>query len=393
MKKLLIITTIPESLEAFFLHFARHFQRLGWQVDGMANKASQHPDCIDAFNRVWDIEISRNPLALSNFLTAPKQIRQAYLAEQYDLVLMSTPTASFIGRYALNQFRRQGRVKVIYTAQGFHFYKGASWLRNLAFLSLEKIAAPWTDYIVTVNQEDEQSARQHQLAAATKIRRIPGTGVDLDRFSRGRIKPHEIAAVRLEMGIPQDVPMLLSLAEFIPRKRHWDVLRAFALVPQSTAHLVLAGDGPLEGAMRQLADQLGIGDRVHFIGFRRDAPRLIQAATATILMSAQEGLPNCVMESMYLNVPVIGSNIRGTQDLLQQGCGLLVEVGDVATLSQAMYRVMTQPDLRQQIAQQAQARLGAYDRANVLATYEALYNEALNDQSNLGGAAAIPSLN
>lgn len=382
MKKLLIITTIPASLEAFFLHFARHFRQQGWQVDGMACHATQHPECVDAFDHVWDVDLRRNPLAWQNFFVAPSQIQRAYRAQAYDLVLVSTPVAAFIGRYALNYYRTQGHVKVIYTAQGLHFYRGAAWLRNFLFRSLEQMAAPWTDYLIAVNQEDELSARRHGLAPIPNIRRIPGTGVDLDRFSQGRISPAEIAMVRNELGIPRNAPILLSLAEFIPRKRHWDVIKAFAQVPRPDAYLVLAGDGPLQASMRTLADQLRVADRVRFLGFRTDAPRLIQAATATVLMSAQEGLPNCVMESMYLNVPVIGSNIRGTRDLLQNGSGLLVDVGDVPRLTEAMTRLIDQPQLCQQITQRAKQQLGAYDRPSVLSAYAALYEEVLRESAS-----------
>jgi glycosyltransferase involved in cell wall biosynthesis len=381
MRKLLIITTIPESLEAFFLHFAYHFRDLGWQVDGMAKDAPCHPDCVAAFDRTWDVDLYRNPLDPRNLLSAPRQIRQVVQAEQYDLVMVSTPVAAFVGRYALRQkqqlWQRQPRVQIIYTAQGFHFYNGASGWRHRVFVGLEKLAAPWTDYLVTVNQEDAESAHRYRLCAPRKIRHIPGTGIDLNRFSRGRLSSGQIATVRSELRMAADAPLFLSLAEFIPRKRHGDLLRAFAGLARSDVHLALAGDGPLEGRLRELAYQLGIADRVHFIGFRQDVPRLIQAATATILVSDREGLPNCVMESMYLGVPVIGTNIRGTRDLLEGGCGLLVEVGDVGGLTQAMAQILDHPLEVRHLAERAHQRLGSYDRDSILAAYEALYAEAL----------------
>ena len=100
--------------------------------------------------------------------------------------------------------------------------------------------------------------------------------------------------------------------------------------------LLLAGDGPLEGEVKELSTSLGIQQQVKFLGFRRDIPELVRGATALVLASTHEGLPRSVMEAMCLGTPVIGSDIRGTQDLLRDDAGLLFPVGDVEALTTAM---------------------------------------------------------
>mgnify|MGYP000267566398 CR=1 FL=1 len=108
----------------------------------MAKGVSTCPECLQAFDRTWEIDWSRNPTAPQNLLVAPPQIREVLAQQAYNLVNVSTPVGAFVSRYVLNDFRKQGKLKVIYTAQGFHFYKGGSRLKNAIFLGLEKLARP-----------------------------------------------------------------------------------------------------------------------------------------------------------------------------------------------------------------------------------------------------------
>src|SRR5262249_16932711 len=129
-------------------------------------------------------------------------------------------------------------------------------------------------------------------------------------------------------------------AEFVGRKRHADAIRAFSKVGHPRAHFVLAGSGPLLEPMKKLAAQLGVAERLHFLGSRNDVPVLMKASRAMILPSSQEGLPRCVLEAISMGVPVIGSRIRGTTELLERNAGLLIDVGDVDKLAEAMQLVI-----------------------------------------------------
>ncbi len=200
MKKLLIIATIPDTLSAFFTYITRHLQANGWLVDGMANGVSNDSECLELFDNVWNVDLSRNPLALKNLLTAPQQIKDAVNQNDYDIVNVTTPVAAFVTRLALKNARKQGKLKVIYTAQGFHFYKGGAFHRNAIFLNLEKIAGPGTDYLVVVNREDAEAAKRHKLVADERVRLIPGTGLNVDCFDCNSITEEQILNVRQGLG-------------------------------------------------------------------------------------------------------------------------------------------------------------------------------------------------
>ncbi|NEP28131.1 glycosyltransferase, partial [Moorena sp. SIO3I6] len=132
--------------------------------------------------------------------------------------------------------------------------------------------------------------------------------------------------------------------------------------------------------MQDLASALGIKHQVHFLGFRRDIPTLIQASVATLLVSEQEGLPRSVMESLCLETPVIGTNIRGTRDLLAGDSGLLVEVGDIKGIAQAMTWVLDHPEDALAMGKRGREHMSAYDLQNILELHEALYSEAISDR-------------
>jgi glycosyltransferase involved in cell wall biosynthesis len=206
---------------------------------------------------------------------------------------------------------------------------------------------------------------------------MPGIGVDLKYYHRDTVLDSAVADVRQKLGIGKDTPLLLSVAEFTKRKHHVDAIEAFAKLARTDVHFALAGSGPLMEKMKQLATELGVIERIHFLGNRSDVPVLMKAACANILVSDQEGLPRCVLESLALEVPTIGTKIRGTQDLLEGGCGLLVDVGDVDGLAAAMTWMLDRPQEAAKMAKLGYERISTYDLEVVIQLHEQLYLEAL----------------
>jgi glycosyltransferase involved in cell wall biosynthesis len=376
MKSILIVTTIPDTISAFLLPFIEHFRDRGWRVDGMAQGINNFPECIAACDKIWDIEWSRNPLEPKNFFSAAPKIKQLIRQEKYTLVHVHTPVAAFVTRWAINSLPKQERPQVIYTAHGFHFYRGGNYLKNAIFLNLEKLAGKWTDFLVTINREDEEAAKTYGLVEKERIVYMPGIGVDLQLYDRQGIPSQELERVRQEIGISPDTPLFICIAEFIPRKRHRDILEAFAQLKITNVALAFAGEGTTMKAMENLAVELGIGDRVYFLGYRRDIPALIQSASAILLVSAQEGLPRSILEALAMGVPVIGSNIRGIKDLLREERGILVPVGDTQAIAKAMAWIVEHPEEALLMGQRGRNTAHQYDLQTIIAQHEILYDLA-----------------
>ena len=385
MPSVLMVSTVADTLCGFLLPFAEHFRGRGFRVDAMARGVAGCLECVAAFDHVWEVAWSRNPLDPRNLWAAQRRVCDVVSSQGYDLVHVHTPVAGFVARLALRGMRRSGRPQVIYTAHGFHFYRGGPRMRCAAFYALERLAGRWTDYLVVINREDEEAARQ--LLPPCRVRYMPGIGVDLDRYGPDIVTEKDVARVRRELELGPTDRLFLMIAEFVPGKRHRDALAAFARLGRRDVWLALAGTGPLMEETRRLAGRLGVADRVRFLGVRRDIPALVRASVAVLLPSQREGLPRSVMESMSLGVPVIGSRIRGTADLLEGGCGLLVPMGDTAALAEALTQVLDHPDESRAMARRGRARIAGYDLRRIIRLHEVLYDEALGRPELVGGRA------
>lgn len=379
MPKLLMVATVSSVFRDFLFPFANYFRSQGWQVDAMASKISACPRCIKTFDQVWDIEFSRNPRDLKNLFLAPKTLRAVVEKEQYDLVHVHTPIAAFVTRYALNSLRKQNKTKVIYTAHGFHFHSDGNFLKNLVFLALEKLAGAWTDYLVVINHDDRRSAQRFQLVPRKKIVYMPGIGVEPNYYNRDNVSAVAISQLRQELNLDPHHQIFLAIAEFTLNKRHRDMVRTLAHLGRPEIHLVIAGFGPkpLMDATRELAIELGVEKQVHLLGYRQDIPTLICSSVATLLVSEREGLPRCIMESFCLDTPVIGTNIRGTRDLLAEDRGLLVTVGDIKAIAAAMNWILDNPQKAQLMGQKGHEYMSNYDIKNIIKLHQDLYEQAL----------------
>ena len=241
--KLLIVTTIAGALEDFILPFVHHYRGLGWQVDGVSVDITQNQACVASLDSVWDVPWSRNPLDPQNLLHAVPRIQEIVIQGNYDLVHVHTPVAALVTRYAISRLKIKHKPQVIYTAHGFHFHKQGNPLTNLIFLNLERIGGRWTDYLITINREDEAAAKKHHLLPDERIFYTPGIGLELDKYDREGVSEIEIAAIRQELNLKDTDVLLLTVAEFTPNKRHCDQLLALKQIDRPEVHLAFAGDG------------------------------------------------------------------------------------------------------------------------------------------------------
>ena len=194
------------------------------------------------------------------------------------------------------------------------------------------------------------------MSEAAKVARFGGepvripNAVDTDTFSPGE-------------GPEADLPTILCVARLHEvQKRLSDVVRALAQLPPEW-QLQLAGTGPDKAMLEALARELGVADRVHFLGFVGDAielRRLYREATVVALPSAYEGLPMVLLEAMSCGTPVVGSNIAAIAEVIDDGqTGLLVPVGAVSSLAAALRRVVAE-----------RSRFGAAARRAILTSYD-----------------------
>jgi glycosyltransferase involved in cell wall biosynthesis len=173
-------------------------------------------------------------------------------------------------------------------------------------------------------------------------------GVPLERFRNA-------VAERRDEILPNSNgrPLVIFVARFDPAKDHPTLLRAMRKVPN--ADLVLVGDGDLRPQMERVAHELGIGQRVHFLGRRPDIPQLLKMADLYVHASNYEGFGIAAVEAMAAGLPVVASDVPGLAEIVR-GAGLLVPPGDDEALAKAINDVLQSSILREQLAAASQKR-------------------------------------
>lgn len=381
MKKLLIVTTIQRTLCDFLLPYGDYFRAKGWQVDAMANVRDPFPAAEKHFDHFYAVDWGRSPLDPHNFARAPRFVRELTLQQRYDIVHVHTPVAAFVARFALRGLRAAGQVKVVYTAHGFHFFKGNSKVKNGLFFALEKLAGRWTDRLVVLNHEDYDAALKYRIVPRENVTLMPGIGINLPRYSRGAVSDAQVAAVRREMQLMPQERYLLMTAEFNPGKRHRDAVKALARIEEPRLHLAFAGQGPLFTDTITLARRCGVEKRCHFLGQRADVPALLKGAAAAVLPSEREGLPRSILEAMAMGTPAVGADVRGTRDLLAGGCGMLVPAGDVEALAHAFQAVFEAGASYRERVGRALEKVKNYNIERLQEMHEQLYAQLLSPVS------------
>ncbi|MBP3308777.1 MAG: glycosyltransferase family 4 protein [Clostridia bacterium] len=313
--KILYVTTVPGTVK-FFKRFIKDLIDEGHTVDIACNntKVDVIPYFYELGCKVYTISTSRSPLNFGN-LKAIKQIKKLVRENGYDIVHCHTPVAAMCTRLACKGLRKKQGVRVIYTAHGFHFYEGAPKKNWILFYPIEKLCARYTDVLITINQEDFALAKKKMKAK--QVVYVPGVGIDLERFSSIFINKAE---KRREIGVPEETALLFSVGELNENKNQATVIKA---IKDLDIHYAIAGEGPSKNALAVLSEELGISDRVHFLGYRTDVLEIYLASDFYAFPSYREGLSVALMEAMASGLPVACSRIRGNTDLIDENGGML----------------------------------------------------------------------
>ncbi len=320
----LMIASVGTMIDSFNRDNIRLLSGLGYEVHVAANFVEGNPSIsrMEKFRQELEqqgvnsfhIPMPRNPYKFGRIITSYKMVKKLVEEHQYDIVHCHSPVGGVVARLACRKARKNG-TKVLYTAHGFHFFKGASKTAWLVYYPIEKMCSYFTDVLITINQED------HQRAAGLHAKRnvyIPGVGVNTEEFRKIEINT---AKKRAQLGIAEGDFLFISVGELSHRKNHETAIRALAKIEDSTCKYLIAGTGPLDSQLKQLVDKLGLKERVIFAGYRSDIKELLHASNAFVFPSIQEGLPVALMEAMAVGLPVVCSRIRGNVDLVEDGQG------------------------------------------------------------------------
>lgn len=354
--KVLFVATVISHLKAFHEPYMEWFQQQGWEVHAVGNEDMPLQFC----DKKYLLKIARSPLKPQNILALLK-LRKIIKKEHYDLIHCHTPMGGVLARLAATEARKHG-TKVIYTAHGFHFFKGAKLMNWLIYYPLERFLSKFTDVLITINQEDYQRAKTFP---AKKVVYIPGVGIDIDKFKiENTTDKKEIIdrrqKIREEFGIQDTDTMLLTVGELIPRKNQEVIIEAVADMENPKIKYVICGTGPLKEELKQKARMLGIENQVILAGHCSNISEICYAADIFVFPSRQEGLPMALMEAMAAGLPIIASNIRGNRDLIIHKKNGYLLSGRIGGYEKAISLFMESEKRRKDFGEAAKETIKAY---------------------------------
>jgi glycosyltransferase involved in cell wall biosynthesis len=187
---------------------------------------------------------------------------------------------------------------------------------------------------------------------------------------------------RARTGFGEEDVLFVCVARFAPQKNHALLLKAFAQGPASDpkAHLVLVGEGILQEGLEEQAKNLGLANRVHFLGLRSDIPDVLGATDVFVLSSDWEGNPLSVMEAMASGLPIVSTDAGGVPTLFESGKeGFIVARGDAQALGNSMASLLRDRETRESLGRAAARRAKeTFDVSTMVQAYEELYEKLVN---------------
>lgn len=334
MKKVLYITTVSRTINSFLVPHIEMLLENGYKVDcATCIDKNVNQVLINKGVKIFNIPFSRSPLSFGN-IKAFKELIKLQKENQYDIIHVHTPIASIYGRLLKLKFKN---LKTIYTAHGYHFFKGGSKIGWIIYYPIEKMMAKLTDVTITINKEDYEITKKS--LKPKKCYLINGVGLDLNQYKPLSKEKQEFK--RKELGLEKDDFVVIMIAELNENKNQIQFIKAMELLKDRYPNIraISVGEGHKFEELQKEINNRGLKNNFKLLGFRTDINELINISDIGILLSYREGLPRNIMELMANGKKVIATNVRGCRDLVcNENIGSLVEVGDFEETAQAIER-------------------------------------------------------
>ncbi len=359
MKKVLIVASVASMIDQFNMDNINLLLELGYKVDVACNFvqgstcSNERIACLkEKLTKLnvdyYQIDFTRKIANLGQDYVAYKQVKELVKKNQYNFIHCHSPIGGVISRLV----GHSTHTKVIYTAHGFHFFKGSSKKNWILFYPIEKFLSKYTDTLVTITKEDYDLASSKFHAKHTEY--VHGVGIDLSKYKHDEAVRDNI---RNLLGISKEDIMLFSVGELNANKNHKLVIDALASLHNPKLHYFIAGKGILQNELLEQIQNNNLENNVHLLGFREDIPSLLNASDVFLLPSIREGLNVSIMEAMACNLPVICNKIRGNVDLVDEQGGITVEGNDMNLWGNAIDILQKNREVR--------LKMGEYNRNKI----------------------------
>jgi len=277
-------------------------------------------------------------------LVALRKLYRIIREGRYHIVHTHSSKAGVLGRLAA---RLVGTPVVVHTLHSLVFHDYQPWLVNRAARIVKRLCVPLTDHYISVSSVIAERA----IAAGIGTRQSMTTiysGMELDWFLDAKV---DVAAVRRELGIPPDAPVIGKIARLFPLKGHDELLDAAPAIVHAVPNVrfLLVGDGILKDHLADRARQAGILENFVFAGLvpRERIPDMIGAMDVVAHTSLREGLARVLPQALAMGKPCVSFDLDGAPEVVRPGqTGYLVPAGDATMLAARAIDLVRDPALR-----------------------------------------------
>ncbi|NJE43791.1 glycosyltransferase family 4 protein [Massilimicrobiota sp. SW1139] len=367
-EKVLILASVASMIDQFNMSNINILLSLEYEVHVACNFEKGNTCSVERVEKLkrkleklkvkyHQIDFTRSVFNISQDIKAYKQINKIMMENKYKFIHCHSPIGGVVGRLAC----KSTHTKCIYTAHGFHFYKGGPAKSWLLFYPIEKYLSKYTDILITINEEDFSLAKSKFYAS--KVYKVPGVGVDTKKYIECNVDKEEY---RKKLGINISDFVIISVGELSNRKNHSTIIKAISKLNNPKIKYLIVGMGNKKNDLEDLICKLHLEEKIFLLGFRSDIPELCHCADIYAFPSKREGLGLAAIEGMASGLPLLSSNINGINDYSINGkTGFSYSPDDYIGFSKGIEYFFQNPTKRQKISDINMNIAKKYDISNV----------------------------
>jgi glycosyltransferase involved in cell wall biosynthesis len=383
--KIVHITTVDLTIYYLMLNQLLDLQKAGYKVLGISSPGPNTSSIEAAGIRHISVSMTRKISPLADIVSLWRLFR-IIRSERFVIVHTHNPKAGLLGQIAA---RMAGVPIVVNTLHGFYFHEHMHPVGRRFFMTLEKIAARFSDSILSQNKEDIQTAVDQGICPPEKIKYL-GNGINLEKFDPKRFSDADRIEMKQELDIHPDAAIVGFVGRLAGRRKGFlNFLAAARRVKQrlpNVCFLILGASDPgkADSVSPSVAADYGLQDSCLFLGYRpnHELPRFYKAMNVLVLPSIFEGMPRSVIEASAMQVPVVATNVKGNREAVENGRnGLLVPLDDIQALADAIIELLTDREKARQMGEEGRRMaLERFDERLVFDKVKAEYARLLQEK-------------
>lgn len=360
------------------LHILKHLPKdqfhvvLAYGPGGYLDTEAQELEDVE----LWPIQALQRKIGPTTDLKALFELRSRLKNLKGKPVIVQTHSskAGVLGRLGATLSGVKARV---HTVHGFGFHAGNTRVSQNILKMVEKSSARLSDWNLCVSRHDLRMGVRYGLLQEENSS-IIHAGVDLDAHQHN---PKKAKQLKKDLGIPEEAPVISTIACLKPQKAPLDFVRCARRVYElhPATHFIYVGDGELQSELlEEVQLSKGLSQNFHFMGWTDRIVDVLSASQLFVLLSLWEGLPRALIEARAAGVPCIATRICGNPEAIKDGVnGLLVAPGRPATAAEHIVRLLHNPELMSLLASNTKKDLDPFHIKHVVPQHIELYQKLL----------------